>query len=133
MTLRIVVLFLVLTVSAAAQTAPQAGKRPFTFEDMMALKRVSDPVPSPNGKWIVFSAVEVNVEENTRKSRLWIVPAAGGEARRLSTTENEEERPRFLAGWQPPHLQLEGDRSSADLDLSTSTPTPARSRVSRSS
>ncbi|MDQ3625553.1 MAG: S9 family peptidase [Verrucomicrobiota bacterium] len=92
---KILAVSLALTVSAAAQTSPPAGKRPFTFEDMMALKRVSDPVPSPDGKWVVFSAVEVNLEENTRKSRLWIVPAAGGEARRLNLTENEEERPRF--------------------------------------
>jgi hypothetical protein len=37
--------FLVFTTSILAQTAPQisgaAGKRPFTFEDMMALKRLS--------------------------------------------------------------------------------------------
>lgn len=61
----------------------------------MALNRVSDPQPSPDGKWVVFSATEVNVAENTRKSRLWIVPAKGGTARRLNLTENEEERPRF--------------------------------------
>ena len=88
-------LFLAFAASAVAQSAPQSGKRPFTFEDMMALKRISDPQPSPDGKWIVFSAVDVNLEENTRKSRLWIVPATGGEARRLNPTENEEERPRF--------------------------------------
>lgn len=80
---------------AQAQTAQSDTKRPFTFEDMMALKRISDPVPSPDGKWVVFSAVDVNLEENTRKSHLWIVPATGGESRRLNLTENEEERPRF--------------------------------------
>ncbi|HSH38458.1 MAG TPA: hypothetical protein VK993_06705, partial [Chthoniobacterales bacterium] len=95
MRIRVVALFLAFVVSAAAQPTPQAGMRPFTFEDMMALKRISDPVPSPDGKWVVFSAVDVNVEENTRKSRLWIVPANGGDARRLNSTENEEERPRF--------------------------------------
>ncbi|CAA9259741.1 MAG: Dipeptidyl aminopeptidases/acylaminoacyl-peptidases [uncultured Chthoniobacterales bacterium] len=91
---------LITSLALAASTftdanAQSSGKRPFTFEDMMALKRVSDPVPSPNGKWVVFSAVEVDIEENTRKSRLWIVPATGGEARRLNPTENEEERARF--------------------------------------
>ena len=95
MTRIIVFLFLATLVPASAQTPAQTGKRSFTFEDMMALKRISDPVPSPDGKWVLFSAVEVNIEENTRKSRLWIVPASGGEARRLNPTENEEERPRF--------------------------------------
>ena len=44
-----------------------AQKRPFTFDDMMALKRISDPQPSPNGKWLAFAAVEVNLGENTRR------------------------------------------------------------------
>ena len=79
-----------------APAAPPTGKRPFTFEDMMKLKRVGEPVPSPDGKWVVFSVTDVSLEENTKKSHLWIVPAAGGESRRLNTqSENEEERPRF--------------------------------------
>ena len=90
-------LLLVSTLSAQT-TAPgsaTSGKRPFTFEDMMALKRVGEPVPSPDGKWVVFSAEDVDLEANTKKSHLWIVPATGGEARRLNLTENEEDRPRF--------------------------------------
>ncbi|HEX3816904.1 MAG TPA: S9 family peptidase, partial [Chthoniobacterales bacterium] len=54
-----------------------------------------EPVPSPDGKWVVFGATDVNLDENTRKSHLWIVPASGGEARRLNNSPNEEERPRF--------------------------------------
>src|SRR5256885_1109890 len=72
-----------------------SNKRPFTFEDMMALKRVGEPVVSPDGKWVVFSAIDVNLEENTRKPYLWIVSADGGEAHRLTTGQNTEDRPRF--------------------------------------
>ncbi len=103
--LRSAVLLLIFSLAtlAAAQppTAPSTaqpadGKRPFTFDDMMKLKRLGEPVPSPDGKWIVFSATDVNLGENTKKTHLWIVPATGGEARRLnSESENEEERPRF--------------------------------------
>src|SRR5438046_5339189 len=81
----------VFAVSALAQNA----KHPFTFEDMMKLKRVDEPVPSPDGKWVVFSATEVNLEANTKISHLWIVPASGGKSKRLSETPNHEERPRF--------------------------------------
>ena len=84
---------LLLATSVLAQTPSQ--KRPFTFEDMMKLKRVGAPVPSPDGKWVVFDAVDVDLETNTKISHLWIVPAAGGEARRLNQTPNHEERPRF--------------------------------------
>src|SRR5687767_8619388 len=84
--------------SLLAQPAPSpaaGAKRPFTFEDMMKLKRVGGAVPSPDGKWVVFDAVDVDLEANTRISHLWIVPATGGEARRLNQTPNHEERPRF--------------------------------------
>src|SRR2546430_2370303 len=40
--------------SLLAQPQSPSGKHPFTFEDMMALKRVGAPVPSPDGKWVVF-------------------------------------------------------------------------------
>src|SRR5579864_4576916 len=80
-----------LVASAFAQTAKHA----FTFEDMMKLKRLDEPVPSPDKKWVVFSATDVDLEKNTRISHLWIVPARGGESRRLNETPNHEERPRF--------------------------------------
>ncbi len=84
---------LLLATSVLAQTPSQ--KRPFTFEDMMKLKRVGAPVPSPDGKWVVFDCVDVDLEANTRISHLWIVPANGGESGRLNPTPNHEERPRF--------------------------------------
>src|SRR5258705_8438288 len=86
---------LLLAGSVLAQTPSQ--KRPFTFDDMMKLKRVGAPVPSPDGKWVVFDCVDVDLEANTRISHLWIVPASGPTAagRRLNPTPNHEERPRF--------------------------------------
>ncbi len=81
----------VFAVSALAQNA----KHPFTFEDMMKLKRLDGPVPSPDGKWVVFSTTDVDLEANTKISHLWIVPASGSESKRLSETPNHEERPRF--------------------------------------
>ena len=61
----------------------------------MKLKRVGAPVASPDGKWVVFDCVDVDLEANTRISHLWIVPASGGESRRLNPTPNHEERPQF--------------------------------------
>jgi dipeptidyl aminopeptidase/acylaminoacyl peptidase len=90
-----VVIFLAVTACALAQTPTPSQKRPFTFEDMMKLKRVGAPVPSPDGKWVVFDCVEVDLEANTKTSHLWIVPTSGGESRRLNQTPNHEERPRF--------------------------------------
>ena len=98
MTLKILSTVLIFASTAFAQTpAPPvpSGKHPFTFEDMMKLKRVGAPVPSPNGKWVVFDCEDVDLEANTKISHLWIVPAEDGESRRLNPTPNHEERPRF--------------------------------------
>jgi len=50
------------------------AKHPFTFEDMMKLKRVGEPVVSPDGKWVIFSVVDVDLEANTKTPHIWIVP-----------------------------------------------------------
>jgi dipeptidyl aminopeptidase/acylaminoacyl peptidase len=84
-----------LLASSLFAQSQSSGKHPFTFEDMMALKRVGAPVPSPDGKWVVFDCEDVDLAANTKISHLWIVPASGGEARRLNPTPNHEERSRF--------------------------------------
>src|SRR5256885_1492294 len=97
----LVALSLALTTSLLAQTpgpGVSSGKHPFTFEDMMKLKRVGAPVPSPDGKWVVFDCEDVDLEANTKISHLWIVPGQGGESRRLNPTPNHEERQRFSRG-----------------------------------
>ena len=55
-----------------------AQKHPFTFEDMMKLKRVSEPVPSPEGKWVLFAATDVDLAANTKTPHIWIVPLSSG-------------------------------------------------------
>ena len=47
-------------------SAQPAAKKPFTFEDMMSLKRIGGPVISPDGKWVLFAAVDVDLKENKR-------------------------------------------------------------------
>src|SRR5579884_2284683 len=61
--------FFALALSAAAQ-----AKHPFTFDDMMKLKRVGDPQVSPDGKWVIFSVVDVDLVANTKTPHIWIVP-----------------------------------------------------------
>lgn len=61
----------------------------------MKLKRVGAPQPSSDGKWVVFDCEDVDLAANAKISHLWIVPASGGESRRLNETPNHEERPRF--------------------------------------
>ncbi len=62
-----------LTLPLAAQQ-PASQRRPMTFADLMAMKRVSDPQISPSGKWVLFSVTDVSLEHNTKTNHLWIVP-----------------------------------------------------------
>jgi dipeptidyl aminopeptidase/acylaminoacyl peptidase len=67
---------LLLSLLAFAFTLPAfaQAKHPFTFDDMMKLKRVGDPQVSPDGKWVIFSVVDVDLEANTKTPHIWIVP-----------------------------------------------------------
>jgi dipeptidyl aminopeptidase/acylaminoacyl peptidase len=80
---------LALAIFIAVPSFAQA-KRPFTFEDMMALKRVEEPVPSPDGKWVLFAAVDVDLKANTKTPHVWVVPLSSGKAGR-STSQNDSQ------------------------------------------
>jgi dipeptidyl aminopeptidase/acylaminoacyl peptidase len=72
------------------------AKHPFRFADMMALKRVAEPVVSPDGRWVLFSAVDVDLAANQKTPHIWLVPASGGESREI-ISDQDADRPR----WNP--------------------------------
>src|SRR5579872_2237324 len=76
---RLLALTFILCTSAALFAA---AKRPFTFEDMMKLKRVGEPEVSPDGKWVIFSVVDVDLAANTKTPHIWIVPLSAGQEQR---------------------------------------------------
>jgi dipeptidyl aminopeptidase/acylaminoacyl peptidase len=84
-----VLVLITFTFPAVAQT-----KHPFTFEDMMKLKRVGEPEVSPDGKWVIFSVVDVDVEANTKTPHIWIVPTAGGQEKEI-IADQDADRPRW--------------------------------------
>jgi dipeptidyl aminopeptidase/acylaminoacyl peptidase len=83
----------VLILSFALPAFAQA-KHPFTFDDMMKLKRVGEPEVSPDGKWVIFSVVDVDLNGNTKTPHIWIVPTAGGQEREI-IADQDGDRPRW--------------------------------------
>jgi dipeptidyl aminopeptidase/acylaminoacyl peptidase len=83
-----------LALIAFAFPAFAQAKHPFTFEDMMKLKRVGEPEVSPDGKWVIFSVVDVSLEANTKTPHVWIVPTAGGQEREI-IADQDGDRPRW--------------------------------------
>src|ERR1700739_4249049 len=82
-------LALALAIPALAQ-----AKHPFTFEDMMKLKRVGDPQVSPDGQWVIFSVADVDLAANTKTPHIWIVPTAGGQEKEI-IGDQDGDRPRW--------------------------------------
>jgi dipeptidyl aminopeptidase/acylaminoacyl peptidase len=100
------------------------AKRPFTFEDMMHLKRIGEPSVSPDGRWVAFSAVDVTLDANTKTPHLWIVPIGGGDAKRLTPESGSgEDRIRFSPDGK--HVLFESSREGGsqiwvqDFDTAT--------------
>ncbi len=85
--------FLFFLMSLAVSGFSQS-KHPFTFEDMMSLKRVGEPEVSPNGKWVIFSVVDVDLAANKKTPHIWIVPTAGGQERKI-IADQDADRPRW--------------------------------------
>jgi dipeptidyl aminopeptidase/acylaminoacyl peptidase len=90
--------FLSLLILACTLPAFAQAKHPFTFEDMMKLKRVGEPEISPDGKWVIFSVVDVDLDANTKTPHIWVVPTAEGgsnEKEREIIADQDADRPRW--------------------------------------
>lgn len=75
-----------LAVPAAAQETQQA--RPFTYQDLIGLNRLSDPRVSPDGTQVVYAVRATDLENDRGVTSLYIQPLSGeGEARRLAVSD----------------------------------------------
>jgi dipeptidyl aminopeptidase/acylaminoacyl peptidase len=91
----IVVASLLVGMVGAAGGQTVAAKRPMTFADLMAMKRVSDPQVSVSGKWVLFSVTDVSLEKNTKTNHLWVVGIDGAAKERQVTSGDGESGGRF--------------------------------------
>ena len=90
-------------VAFAVSMAAAQGKHPITHEDVWLMKRVGPPVPSPDGRLIVFTLTEPAYDDSAKVDDLWLVPADGsGPARRLTTARGRESEP----AWSPDGTRL---------------------------
>ena len=105
---RCAVLALIALVVASSEFVPaqaqvQApGGRHFTVEEMLKLRRVSDPQLSPDGRYVAYVVTDVSLEKNSRVNHLWVVPVAGGEPVPLVQTDKSDTSPR----WSPDGKKL---------------------------
>ena len=77
--------------------AAHAGSRPWTSDDVLAMKLVSDPQVSPDGRWVAYVVQGLSEDKSAYQTDVWLVTAAGGEARPLTTSSANDDTPR----WSP--------------------------------
>lgn len=82
---------------ALAALPAAAAPRPWTLDDILAVRTVSDPQLSPDGRWIAYVQQELTEDGGDYQTDVWLIPTAGGEARRLTGSPVADESPR----WSP--------------------------------
>ena len=88
---------------ATPQTAGVPAKKPLTHETLWMMKRVGAPIPSPDGKWVLFNVVEPAYDPDKAVSDLWLMPADGATPpRRLTQTKASEAG----AVWSPDSTRI---------------------------
>jgi len=74
-----------------AAVAPAAAKG-LTIDDMLAMRRVSDPAVSPDGKWVTFAVRDTDVDANRGRTDVWLAAVDGSSVRQLTThVENDQD------------------------------------------
>lgn len=90
-----------------------AGRRPMAFADLQQMKRLGDPQISPSGKWVMFSATEVDLAANTKVSHLWVVPIGGGGEHQVTFWKEGESEGRFSPdGKHVAFISMDGGKSA---------------------
>jgi dipeptidyl aminopeptidase/acylaminoacyl peptidase len=90
-------IFCILT-SQVQRTAGQApAPRPMRPSDLYRLPAVSDPQPSPDGKWVSYTMTTIDSLKDSRNSDIWMISWDGSQDIQLTSSPDGESRAR----WSP--------------------------------
>jgi len=76
--------------------------RRMTIDDLTAIPVLDDPRLSPDGAQVAFTVMRADRDANTYRISVWLVPAAGGAPRQLTTAPAKDTAPR----WSPDGTRL---------------------------
>ena len=86
--------FIFLGVIFAGQSYGAEG-RALNFDDLLRVRRLSEPAVSPDGRWVAYVQKTYDPETYELSSDIFLVPLAGGEARNLTWGGKGNSRPMF--------------------------------------
>jgi dipeptidyl aminopeptidase/acylaminoacyl peptidase len=86
---------LILSAPFAAYAADAPKKRDINLDDLAKLQRVSGPVVSPDGEWVVYSVGQIDTKEDKSQSHLWMVKWDGSVHLQLTYGKEGAGSPKF--------------------------------------
>ncbi len=94
-----------------------ADPRPLSVDDFFALKTVGSPVLSPDGAHVAYTVRSMDLKKDTSDSDIYLIPIAGGDPVRLTTSPKAETSPKFSPDgkWIAFLSSREGDKSQVWL------------------
>lgn len=82
--------------TASAQTAPPSP-RSITIDDYFQIQAVHDPQLSLDSQWVAYSVDRSTLKTDKNETRIWMVPATGGDALPMTAEGLSSDHPR----WSP--------------------------------
>src|SRR3954469_9901953 len=73
----------------AASHAKPAEVRAFTADDLVRIRRVTDPEVSPDGRYVAFVMRETDMEANRGRTDIWLLDLGQKNATPLRLTQSE--------------------------------------------
>jgi dipeptidyl aminopeptidase/acylaminoacyl peptidase len=86
----------VISLFALSVLAVAQGKR-FTIDDLLKVRRVSDPQVSPDGRMVAFVIGDVKFDDNRVVNQIYVAPIGGGDPKQLTSGGGSASSPR----WSP--------------------------------
>src|SRR5262245_20030737 len=93
----LVFVFVVLVSNFSSYAQQPPSPRPVGISDLFAIRDVHDPQISPDGQWVAYSVGSANLDDDKFQERIWMSPAAGGDAIQLTAEDVSSSHPR----WSP--------------------------------
>lgn len=126
---RIIKAFLVVTLAFVGVRS----QAPFSFSDMMNVKRVGDPQLSPDGRTVAYTVGIVSMSDNRTVTQIYTVRIDGSNQRQLTSGERSSSTPRwspdgkhiaYTTGGQIWTMEDDGDDKEQVTKISTGASNP---------
>ena len=128
---RLVVLLAIFLFTANSFVTGQ--NRTYSVEDLMKVRRVSDPQLSPDGTRVALVIGDVNLDANRVVNQIYLTSLEGGEIKQLTTGERSSTAPRwssdgkkiaYATGGQIWVMDSDGDNKEQVTKISTEAASP---------